>query len=423
MKLLSQYRGLPKQTYFLSVIMLIVEIAICCVFPFMSLICSRMLGFSTVQTGYIVAFTSLGNIIGPLMGGKLSDHWGRRKTYIRLAVIMIAAMILAGLVCRHRILVLLLFLCNAIASAVVPIISAMVIDISPEGKRNESFSLVYIFSNIGSALGPAIAGMLFYNHFPWTFFTMAICYAVALVLMLFRIKETYAGNAGGDGRISDAQDAGKKASGSNGAAGSAEEGSDRSVLSMMVHSPAVLIFTVCLFMIFVCYTEISYVLPLQFADRIGLEASSRLTSAIWTVNGIVVILFTPVLMLFIKKHKPLFNLVIGCLLYVVGYALYSLKLSPVAAVLIVLVWTSGEIFVNTEGTVYLAEIAPPRHRGEVVALFTFSRGVGKLIGPVLCSHVLMNAGYRELWLIASGISLAVAIVLYVLHRSGSRRND
>ena len=416
MKLFSQYKGLPRQTFYLSFIMLIVEIAICCVFPFMSLLCGRVLGFTTVQAGYIVAFTSLGNIIGSLLGGRLSDEWGRRRTYIRLAVVMIIAMTCAGFVCKRRIVVILIFLCNAIASAVVPIISAMVIDISPVELRNESISLVYIFSNIGSATGPVIAGMLFYNHLPWTFFTMAICYAVALALMIFRIKETYAGNAQIGSAGGQAGSAGQGGAADEATSGTTHKKRGGSVFSMMTSSPEILIFVFCLFLIFVCYTEISYVLPLQFADKVGLEEGSRLTSAIWTINGIVVIAFTPMLMLFIKKHRPLFNLVIGCLLYVVGFSLYSLSVSPAVALAIVLVWTSGEIFIHTEGTVYLAEVAPPEHRGEVVALFGFTRGAGKLMGPVLCSHVLLTRGYSDLWMIAALISLAVAAILFLLHR-------
>jgi len=400
MKLFSQYKGLPRQAYYLSVVMLIVEIAICCIFPFLSLLCSRILGFTTVQTGYIVAFTSLGNIDGSLLGGKLSDEWGRRKTFIRLAVVMICAMTAAGLICTRRAVVVLIFLCNAIASSVVPIISAMVIDISPDEKRNESISLVYIFSNIGSASGPVIAGLLFYNHLPWTFFTMAICYSVALAIMLIRTKETYAGNANLDVR----------------GCGPEADSADTPLFSMVTHSRVMLVFVICLFLIFVCYTFISYLLPLQFSDAVGLERGSKLTSAIWTINGLIVIACTPLLMLFIKKHRPLINLVIGCLLYVAGFLIYALPLSPAMALGAVVIWTCGEIFVNTEGTVLLAELSPMTHRGRVVALFQFSRGTGKLMGPVVCSYVLTSAGYSRVWMIAAAICLVVAGVLYRLYR-------
>ena len=52
----------------------------------------------------------------------------------------------------------------------------------------------------------------------------------------------------------------------------------------------------------------------------------------------------------------------------------------------------------------------------MVALFGFTRGAGKLMGPVLCSHVLLTRGYSDLWMIAALISLAVAAILFLLHR-------
>ena len=301
MKMFSQYRGLPRQMYDLSVVKLIVEIAVSFVFPFVALICTERLGFTTVQAAYIVSATSIGNMIGALMGGKLADEWGRRKTYIRLAVLMICCMVAAGFLCMSRILLVLIFICNMITSAVIPICSAMVVDIAPGDKRNECFSIMSIFSNIGTAVGPMIAGLLFYRHMPWTFFCVAISYALALMIVVFVIKETYdvnkvkSGAADGGGLTGD--DLSQKA--------------EESLFSMVFRHPRVLVFMGCMLFVFMCYMENSYVLPLQFTDAMGLDTGSKITSAIWSVNGVVVILLTPTLMLFIKKHRPLFNLVIG----------------------------------------------------------------------------------------------------------------
>ena len=412
MNMLSQYKGLPRQMYYLSTVKLIVEIAMSFVFPFMSLICTQRLGFSTMQAAVIVAASSVGSLLGALLGGKMADEWGRRRTFLWLASVMVIAMIAAGFVCTKRVVLVLIFLSYAINSAVMPICSAMVIDLSPEDKRNESFSLMYIFANVGTAIGPVFAGLLFYSHMPWIFYGMAFFYAVAMVVMIAAIRETY-------------DDAARKAA--HEAAGEAAPGmtgrKEQSLFSMVIHHPIVLSVVICLILIFMCYTDVSYALPLQFADTIGLDKGSKLTSALWSANGLVVIFFTPAMMLFIKKRRPLANMVIGCLLYVVGFGLYALPVNPVLAVGAVVIWTCGEIFINMEGTVFLAEVSPATHRGRVVALFDFTRATGKLIGPFLCSYILLYLSYSHFWIIVSCVLMVVAGVLLLLHRRDARDTE
>lgn len=398
MKMFSQYKGLPRQMYYLSAVKLIVEIAVSFVFPFVALICTERLGFNAVQAAYIVSITSIGNMIGALLGGKLADEWGRRKTYIRFAIAMITCMILAGFVCTHRILLVLIFISNLITSAVIPICSAMVVDLSPEDKRNECFSLMYIFSNIGTAVGPLMAGLLFYRHMPVTFFCVAGFYTLSLLIMVFLIKETYTGHRT-DPVIEEGS--GKKA---------------ESLFAMVFRHPRVLVFIGCMLFVFMSYMETSYVLPLQFTEAMGLDIGSKITSAIWSVNGVVVIVLTPTLMLFIKKHRPLFNLVIGCLLYALGFGLYALPINPILALVAVAVWTSGEIFVNNQATVYLAEISPETHRGRVASLYSFTRALGKLIGPLISSYILLGFGYSSFWIFIGILLVVISGVLFLLHR-------
>ena len=404
----SQYRGLPRQMYYLSAVKLIVEIAVSFVFPFVALICTERLGFTTVQAAYIVSATSIGNMIGALTGGKLADVWGRRKTYMRFAVAMIICMILAGLVCTHRILLVLIFISNLITSAVIPICSAMVVDLAPEGKRNECFSLMYIFSNIGTAVGPLMAGLLFYRHMPMSFFCVAGFYTVSLLIMFFMIKETYTGRQTGP-TVEES--------------GAVREEREESLFSMVFRHPRVLVFVGSMLFVFMSYMETSYVLPIQFTEAMGLDIGSKITSAIWSVNGFVVIILTPVLMLFIKKHRPLFNLVIGVLLYALGFGLYALPIDPVLALIAVAVWTAGEIFVNNQATVYLAEISPVTHRGRVASLYSFTRALGKLIGPLLSSYILLGFGYSSFWIFIGILLVVISGILFALHRLEPKKSE
>ena len=60
------------------------------VIPFLSIYLTEELGFSLVQTGYVMVFFGLGSLGGSFLGGRLSDWIGAYQT-------MFWSLILSGL--------------------------------------------------------------------------------------------------------------------------------------------------------------------------------------------------------------------------------------------------------------------------------------------------------------------------------------
>ena len=130
------------------------------IFMFFSLLLTRVLGFSEFQTGMAFFLMSLCTVAGAIIGGKLADHYGRKKVYMTCISITSLLYVMTSFVAGTRSMIPLLFLASFIGSASYPILSAMVADSAPEKQRTECFSLLYLAQNLGFAFGPSIGGLL-----------------------------------------------------------------------------------------------------------------------------------------------------------------------------------------------------------------------------------------------------------------------
>ena len=398
MRMVSQYRGLPKQIYFLCVVRLIEEMGLMFVFPFLSLLMTQRLGFSTIQAGFLMLITSACSTAGTLTGGKLADEFGRRRICIMLTIIVIMATFAAGSTCSRPIVLLFVIIAYTANSAIVPAASAFVIDLSTPETRNDCFSLLYIFVNVGCSFGPVVAGLLFYNHMKWIFYSMAGLYLIALYILCTRIEDHY---------IPHCRHNTKK---------------EESLVSITFHRSVLCIFIVCLIVITMCYMQLSYILPIQLSDTFGLNTGSKFSSLLWTINGILCVILTPSLMLIIKRLDPLPNVVIGVLIYIIGFGIYAFPITVPLFTVSTIIWTIGEIFINTEATVFIAEMAPHTHNGRVISLYEFSRGLGKCIGPLIFSYALVYTNYSGIWISISMIFGVIAGILALLHRKSLHSN-
>lgn len=68
--------------------------------------------------------------------------------------------------------------------------NAMVADILPPEKRQTGYALQYLGINLGVALGPLVAGVLFNKLLPLLFIGDAITSFIALYLVAANIEET-----------------------------------------------------------------------------------------------------------------------------------------------------------------------------------------------------------------------------------------
>lgn len=404
MEALRQYKGLPGQIYFLALARAVVSMGLMFVFPFMSLLLTSVLGFSSVAAGYVMVLTAVGNVAGSVIGGKLSDSFSRKKVFSSFAMLVVIVMGISGFICTERIVVPFIILAYFFFSAVTPSISAMVLDWCDESNKTEALSLLYLASNIGSSIGPVVAGLLFYNYMEWIFFGMGIAYLATFILVQTKVSEHR-----GLASASFIADTGASSS-------SDSQGAKKSYFSIILSKPSLLIFIISLIILTLCYIALDYMLPLHFRDIFGLNHGSKYSSLVWTVNGLTVVLLTPWLISFTKKHHQLFNMIFASLLYAAGFAAYGLTETPLLLYAAVLIWTSGEILISTGAGVYISNQSPETHKGRGMATYEMARGIGRCLGPLLFGYLLVSHTYSQVWLMIAAICAVMSLVMLVLYK-------
>ena len=96
--------------------------------------------------------------------------------------------------------------------------------------------------------------MLFYSHMPWIFFSMAMIFFVTFVLVLCKVQDIYVPRK--DTRH-------------------LETVKQVSQIRIVLQNPVLLLFTICLAALTLCYINLDFMLPLQLRDLFGLDAGSK----------------------------------------------------------------------------------------------------------------------------------------------------
>ncbi len=405
MNYINQFRGLPRQVYCICLARMIIGIG-SMIFMFFSLLMTRILGFTEFQAGLAFLFMALSNVAGAIAGGKLADHFGRKRIYMICITITSALYALTATVAGTRGMLPYIFLTSIIGSAAYPILSAMVADSAPESQRTECFSLLYLAQNLGFAFGPSIGGLLFYDHMSMLFLIQAGIFMAGGLFLQFTTTDVYSLGVGKEFGIApqtvDVTLPGKTPR--------------ENTFRMLFERKPLFAFIFSLIFLTMCYQMIGFMLPLQMSDIFGMQAGSRYSGFIWTTNALCVVAGTPLLISYTKRHHQLRTTALATVLYCVGFGLYAFVNALPLYYMAVAIWTAGEIMISTGAGVFIAANAPATHRARFQSLYDMARSLGRGFGPPLFGLMLYRLNYRQAWLVDGLVCLVVGACLYGVYR-------
>jgi len=371
----SVYKGLGSSIYSLFAIRVINRFGDF-VQLLLVLILTIRLGLSPKEAGIFVSASIIATMVGQMVIGMAADRWGKKPLLV-LCQVMVSLSYLAcalSVALRPTIIPYLILVASPFRGGTAPLTNTMVADFSPQERLPHSFSLLYLGTNIGVALGPMVASLLFARSLLLLFAISAVLLSLSTLLLLVTVP---------DKRVQQPSKENRQAK---------------------VHIPPILwLFFFFIALYALTYGQNSFTLPLQFNSLYGEVLGTGRYATLMMVNAVVVLVCTTLLTAWTHRLGQLVSMAVALFLYVAGYSIYAFCSSFSLFLAATCIWTLGEILMATNSNVFLNAYANERIRSQCNAWMHVFSSLGHSLAPTLGGVVLLATGYRQLWLLACGI--------------------
>ena len=396
--LLDPYKGLPKEIYIIF-ISRIINAAGCFVMPLLTLILTEKIGLSKEVSGMYISASGLLFIPAAMIGGKLTDIIGRKKVIIIFDILSAMLYITCGFMNPSINMIYVLMLASTSMVIAGPAHDALIADLTTPENRDGAYALSYMGWNIGFAVGPILGGLLYENHLPLIFIGDAITALISLSLIAIFIKDTLhltKQDVTGKGRDLETR----------------EEGS---IISVLLKRPILIYFALCTFGYNFVYSQWSFMMPIH-SNQNFLNLGAKYYGLMAGFNGLVVMLFTPLVTRVSENTKHIRKMIYGGLLYAFGFGMLGILNTLPFFFVSVFIFTLGEIILAISITPFVANHTPMSHRGRMNAVLPIIFGMGYTLGPITMGKALGYISIESAWLILGMVAIVSSIFMYGLER-------
>jgi MFS family permease len=361
------------------------------VFPFFSLYITQKFNVGMTQAGVILGLFAISGFVGGIIGGALTDRFGRRGIVLFGLVFSAMSSLAFGLVDQFSVFYFLAIFVGLLSDVAGPAYNAMVADILPEEQRAEGYGILRVIRNLSWVIGPVVGAMLISSSFLLVFIADAISSLIVAAIFFRLMPET---------KPEDKQ-------------GEAPDSLLASFSGYIKVASDKLFFAFVLAMIFsgIAYQQIYNALPVFLRDQHGFDPSGY--SFLMSANAFVVVVAQFWVTSKVSKRKPMHMLALGTFLYMIGLVMYGFVSTFPLLLSAMMIITVGEMVMMPVSQAMTANFAPEQMRGRYMAFFSLAWMVPATFGPWGAGMIMDNFNPNWLWYLC-GISCFVAIIFFLM---------
>jgi MFS family permease len=360
------------------------------VWIYSSIYMTEFLKLSTFDAALVFMGGGLVASMAQYAGGSLGDKIGHRKVFISflLAVFILSVLISSlGGINKSAVYYPIAFgsvmILNALQS---PSSNALISNSSSIQLRG--FSIMRVGNNMGWGIGPAIGGFLlsffgFSSLFVFFAVTAFLSFVISIFVRNVNVKK------------------------------------DESILRFKTSNLALIILSIAALLVFMVQSQETISLSI-YSNGI-FSGQYYEIGIIYMLNGILVVLTQPFFYMVSRKAGEYFSLVVGILIYTVGFASYGLDSNLTQMLISTGIFTMGENLAFPTSYSIIASISRKNRIGTNIGIYNAFSSLGRSFGPLLGGYFLpIVSNHILFWIYVTFPGLLATVLLIIFSRTISR---
>ena len=363
-------------------------------FPFFALYITQKFNVGMTEAGTLLGMSSLFGLVGSVVGGAITDRFGRRKLILFGLTSSALSSLSFGLVSNLTTLYFLIVIVGLLSRVAVPAYDAVMADVLPEAKRQEGFGIMRVAFNYAWIFGTALGGLIAARSFLALFIMDAVLSMIAAIVLFRFLPETKP-------------------------AGSVEIKENESFFAtvagyrIVLRDLAFMSFLLAGMTVLIVYQQEYSSLPVYLRDIHNID--SKTYGVMLSLSGLEVVLFQFWISRTIRRYSPFLMMMLGALFLTVGFGMIGFVSGQALFLIAIITITVGEMVFYPTGQVLAANFAPADMRGRYMAVYGLGWAIPATIGPAAAGLVMDNFNPDLLWFIGGLLCAVAALGFSGLH--------